>query len=311
MSQSLGICALLSATAMAGPQPAGVAATADAFAGVRRPMTNPTLFDLALPTTNIHAIGLFHSLPNKVNTTIGDLAMGGEVNIYALQLEYALNERLSLVATKDGYVDFKPDNTALWSRESGFANLAGGVKYAFIYDPQDRRVVSGTLTYEAPTGNDDVFQGAGDGAVNLIVTGLQMAGNWEFAGGAGVHVPFSDEQSSKSWVSLHASYEVKPWFIPLVELNWFHVLDEGDGTSNFNSQAGGAVPGVAEFEGGDLLNFGAVNAGHNSDLVSAAVGVRARLNDAADVGLAYEVPLTNERDGIMKDRVTLDLVWRF
>jgi hypothetical protein len=85
------------------------------------------------------------------------------------------------------------------------------------------------------------------------------------------------------------------WFIPLVELNWFHVLDAGDGTGNFPSQVGGAVPAVLEFEGGDVFNLGAVNSGANRDFVTAAFGFRARLTDSVNVGAAYEIPLTNER----------------
>ena len=30
-----------------------------------------------------------------------------------------------------------------------------------------------------------------------------------------------------------------------------------------------------------------------------------------DLGFAYEVPLTNEEDSVMDDRVTVDLVWTF
>lgn len=243
-----------------------------AFDTVRRPITNPTLFDLALPTTNIHPIFMHHNLPSTVNTTLGNLPMGGDVQIYALQFEFALNERLSLVATKDGFVDINAGNAALWANDSGFANLGAGLKYAFIYDPVNEFVLSGSAVLELPTGNDDVFQGQGDGMVNLIISGLKMWDDFQLAGAAGARVAVSDEQSSSSFVSAHASYEVTPWFIPLVELNWHHVLTPGDGSRAFNSQAGGAVPAVATFEGSDLLNFGAANAGSNRDLVTAAVG---------------------------------------
>jgi hypothetical protein len=126
-----------------------------------------------------------------------------------------------------------------------------------------------------------------------------------------LHLPFSDQQSTSSWVSLHASYEVHPLFIPLVEVNWFHVLDAGDGKNNFDKQAGGLVPVIAEFEGGDLLNFGAANSTKNRDLVTAAVGFRSRITESIDLGFAYEVPLTNEENGIIDDRFTFDLVWKF
>jgi hypothetical protein len=280
------------------------------FENVRRPISNPTLFDLALPGTNVHPIFIYQSLPSYVNTTAGKVPMGGDFQVYALQFEVALTERLSIVATKDGYVNINPGN-ALWSEQGGFANIAGGLKYAFYYDPADSAVVSGTATFEFPTGNHDVFQGEGDGAMNLIVSGLKLWDKFQLAAGAGVHLELDDQLANTSFVSAHASYEVVPWFIPLIEVNWHHVLTPGDGAPNFKSQAGGAVPVIATFEGADLLNFGASNAAENRDFVTAAIGFRTRLTPSIDAGFAYEIPLTDEHDGIMEDRFTLDLVWKF
>ena len=281
------------------------------FENARRPISNPTLFDLALPTTNIHPFFMHHNLPSTVNTTAGNLAKGGDVQIYALQFEYALSERLSIVASKDGFVDINAGNTALWSDASGFANLGAGLKYAFIYDPANEFVLSGTAVVELPTGNDDVFQGQGDGVVNLIVSSLKMWDDFQLAGAAGARIAINDDQSSSTFVSAHASYEVNNWFIPLVEINWHHVISPGDGTPAFNSQAGGLVPVVATFEGSDLLNFGAANSDDNRDLVTAAFGFRSRLSDRIDLGVAYEIPLTAEDVGIIEDRLTLDLIWKF
>ena len=73
----------------------------------------------------------------------------------------------------------------------------------------------------------------------------------------------------------------------------------------------GAVPVIATFEGADLLNFGASNAAENRDFVTAVVGFRSRLTDSIDAGIAYEIPLTNAHDGILEDRVTVDVVWKF
>jgi hypothetical protein len=213
------------------------------------------------------------------------------------------------VATKDGYADFNPDATL--SSESGFLNLGGGLKYAFLLDPAAGHAVSGSMTFEFPTGNSDVFQGAGDGAVNLILSGVKTIDQWQFAGGAGVTIPFSDQQATSSFVSTHASYEVTPWFIPLVELNWFSVLDAGDGRRAFNSQAGGVVPVIAEFEGFDFFNIGSGNAEENRHLVTAAVGFRSQITDSIQTGVAYEIPLTSEENSVIESRLTLDLVWRF
>jgi len=286
-------------------------ASADGFAQARRPISNPTLFDLALPGTNVHPIFIYHGLPDRLNTVLGDLPAGGHVEVYALQFEIALNDRLSIVATKDGYVDFNADDDGILSEETGFANLGAGVKYAFLRDDVSKTAVSGTLTFEIPTGNSDVFQGEGDGAANLIVNGLKLIDDWQFAGSIGAQIPFSDEQSTVAFLSAHVSYEFCPYFIPLVELNWFHVLDAGDGTGNFPNQVGGGVPFVAEFEGGDVFNLGSVNSTANRDFVTAALGFRSRLTDSINVGAAYEVPLTNEKDSVMEERVTIDLIWNF
>ncbi len=283
----------------------------DAFASARRPISNPTLFDLALPRTNAHAIVMLQQMPDQVATAGGGrVDLGGDFQVYALQLEYALNERFSFVATKDGYVDFNPDATL--SEESGFANIAAGVKYAFIYQPENAFALSGTATIEVPTGSEDVTQGSGDGAVNLILSGLKLNGDWQFAGGAGLHVPFdADAESMTSFVSTHVSYELCQYFTPLLELNWYHVLNEGDGSSRYSSQLGGGVPGAIGFEGGDLLNWGASHGNENADIVTLAAGFRSKLSDNVNVGVAYEIPLTDKEENLMESRVTLDLVWSF
>lgn len=279
-------------------------ASSDGFAQARRPISNPTLFDLALPTTNIHPIFIQHGLPDEVSTTAGNLPLGGDAQVYALQFEIAVNERFSFVATKDGYVDMSPDSTL--GDSDGFANLGAGVKYAFILDPASGTAVSGTATFEIPIGDDEVFQGEGDGSVNLILSGLKLVDQWQFAGAVGAQIPFSHEQSTSSFVSAHASYEVCKWFIPLVELNWFHVLDAGDGGALFPP-----VSGIAQFEGNDFFNLGAANSHENRDLVTAALGFRSRITDSVDVGAAYEIPLTNDENSLIDDRITVDLIWKF
>lgn len=279
-----------------------VPATADGFADARRPMTNPTLFDLALPTTNLHPIFIHHALPNHIGTQAGSLPLGGDVDVYALQFEFALNDRWSIVASKDGYVDMNPDHTL--ADQEGFANLGAGVKYAFWLDPDSKTAMSAMLGYEAATGNSDVFQGEGDGIVNLTVAGLKLQDAWQFAGAAGLNLPVTDEQATNLWVSTHVSYEVNRWFIPLVELNWFHVLDAGDGSST-------AISPLVNFEGGDFFNLGASHAGVNRDFVTSAVGFRSRLTDSVDVGVAYEIPLTERGNSLMESRLTVDLVWKF
>lgn len=283
----------------------------DAFASAIRPISNPTLFDLALPRTNVHAIYLNQQMPDRVSLANGGSAdLGGDFQVYALQFEYALQERLSLVATKDGYVNFDPDATL--HPQEGFANLAAGVKYALIFQPENGFALSGTATVEIPTGSRGVTEGEGDGAMNLIMTSLNMLGDWQFSSGAGVHVPFdADVNAMTSFVSSHVSYQWHQYFIPLVELNWYHVIDQGDGGSRFQDQIGGALPSAIAFEGGDLLNWGAAHAKDHADTVTMAAGFRSCVMESLHLGLAYEMPLTPVRNNLMENRWTLDLIWNF
>lgn len=283
----------------------------DVFASAIRPVSNPTLFDLALPRTNVHAIFMNQQMPSRVATVGGGSApLGGDFQVYAVQFEYALHDRLSVVATKDGYVNFDPDTTL--SDESGFANLAAGLKYAMIFQPENGFALSGTATVEVPTGSDSVTEGEGDGAVNLILSSLKVAQGWQFSSGAGLHLPFDgDANALTSFVSSHVSYQVCQYFIPLLECNWYHVVDEGDGSNRFNDQIGGALPSVIAFEGGDLLNWGASNAKDNADIVTIAAGFRSCLKDNVHAGVAYEVPLTDREKNLMESRLTVDLVWNF
>ncbi|MDA0768105.1 MAG: transporter [Verrucomicrobia bacterium] len=310
---STALLLALTATAFAGPDELvsipPLEPSPTGFENARRPISNPTRFDLALPRTNIHALWMHHNFPNHINRAGGGtLPFGGDLDLFAVQLEYAFNDRLSLVANKDGYIDFNPDNT--FSSETGFANLAAGLKYAFIFDPDKQFVLSGSAVVEVPTGNRDVFQGEGDGSLHLSLSDLKLYNQWQFAGAAGVEIPFDNDFSTTGFISAHVSYEVCNWFIPLVELNWFTVLDEGDGGSRFASQAGGAVPAVASFEGADLINWGAANGGDH-DYATAAFGFRSRLSETLDLGFAYEIPLTDENDNITENRLTVDLTLTF
>ena len=193
-------------------------ATPDAFANAILPISNPTYHGSAVPKTNIHAILINQQLPSQVSAGGGKVPVSGDLNLIAVQFEYAFNDRLALIATKDGYIDFNPDNTL--EKTNGFANLAAGLKYAFILDNVNQFALSGSAVLEVPTGNNDVFQGYGNGATNLILTGLKLHNNWQFSGATGVHLPFdSNEESTTGFMSGHVSYHVTEKFVPLVELN--------------------------------------------------------------------------------------------
>ena len=309
---SATLIAGLTLSAQAGAPTAQPATVVSPFADAISPISNPTLAGLALPRTNIHAMWMNQQVSENISILDGSssVPIGGDLNIIAVQLEYAFNNRLSLIATKDGYIDFNPDQTL--AKESGFANLAAGLKYAFIYDEADQFVLSGSAVIELPTGNRDVFQGHGDGAVNLIASSLKLHQGWQFSGAAGVQIPLnSNQQSTTGFASAHASYKLTERFTPLVEVNWFRVLSEGNGKGHPTGSNSATAAGAASFEGGDLINLGSANASTNKDIVTAAAGARYKVCDSLSLGAAYEIPLTSEEGNLMKSRITLDAVWTF
>jgi len=264
-------------------------------------ITNPTLHELAVPQSRIRGMVINHQTPDRVSAGGNLVPVGGDVNIAALQIEFALNDRLSIVASKDGFIDFNPDSSSPFTDQTGFANLAAGLKYAFIYDEVNDFAASVTLQLELPTGNRDVFQGRGDGAALLTFSALKLMGNWQFSGATGVNVPFdSDEEATTGFASAHVSYQVTERFTPIVEVNLYQTISAG---------TQGSVP--TDFEGGGFFNFGSPTAEVNETIITAALGARYKINEALSIGAAYEVPLTEEEENFMDSRITLDFVYKF
>ena len=274
-----------------------------------RPITNPVYLDTADVGMTVHPFFLHHEFPTTVNTTLGPVPLGGDAQIYAVQFEVPINEDLSVIAVKDGWIDFNPDNTAegMFRDEEGLGDLAAGLKWVIRRD--DKSVVSLRGVFEIPIGDDEVWQGNGDGSINPAITGQCRHGPVQCIGTAGFIVPFDDgAESAMFYDGWHVSAQVGEKLFPMIELNHFRVLEEGAGEANFTDHVGGGVPGVARFEGGDLINLGAANAEDNADLVTLALGARVRLTDRFDLGGAYEFPLTDEEDSLIDSRITVDLV---
>ncbi|MAS96259.1 MAG: hypothetical protein CMO55_23905 [Verrucomicrobiales bacterium] len=283
----------------------------DPWADTIRPITNPTHFDLAIPQNIIHPIFIYNSMPSTVDTIIGGVPLGGHYEVYALQIELALNERLSINATKDGYIKFRPDNTL--KTTEGFANIGAGVKYAWLLRPEERLASNFQLLFEFPSGHTEVWQGEGDGVIIPSVSTLKHFGGLQLANQFGFKLPVdSDAESSIFYTSAHVSYKLTEWFYPLAEINYFRVMDAGDGRARFGEQLGGALPSLPTFEAGDLVNWGASNAGMNPDFVTGALGFRLICpNQPVTVGFAWETPLTTESEGLMDNRFTVDMTIKF
>ena len=266
---------------------APLAAQADRLADMISPVTHPVSFEDPRHSTELRPIYVHHEIDDEFITE------GGNVNIYALQARFKINDDLSIIATKDGYVDLNPD--AVVPEDTGWANIAAGVKYSFFRD--ENSIVTAGLRYEIPLGDEEVLQGEGDGLFNPFISAGMAVDNWNLMAGTGFRLRIDSEDSSFYDLDLHASYKIGN-FYPLVEFGLVHVLAEGERLP---------IPD----EGEDFFNLGASASGGET-LTTIAIGARYRLTDNIDIGGAWQFPLeTGPGTRIMNNRVTADLIYRF
>lgn len=253
------------------------------------PVTNPIFFETPMIQSEVRPIFLYHKMDS------GLLGAPVDVRIYAVQLRYALTDRLALIATKDGYIDIGGKGKAL-NRE-GWADLAAGLKYALFQSEDKQFIVTPGFTVEIPTGNQDVFQGSGSGELNLFVSAMKGWDDLHATATLGGRIPFDgDKKTSNIRYSAMLDYYVCKWFIPYVSFNAFTTMSDGNG------------PGF-QSEGFDLINFGSSAAsGHTQGAVGG--GFRTRLLQNLDLGFGYEYGVISKND-IFKARYTFDLIWRF
>ncbi len=252
------------------------------------PVTNPIFFEDAVIRSEIRPIFVHHTIDD------GFLG-GGSAQLYALQIRYALTDRLAIIANQDGYM--KINNNAIANPE-GWMDLALGLKYAVIDDKENNFILTPGLTFHIPSGERDVFQGRGGGEFNPFVSFQKGYGDFHLSGNLGVRIPVtSNEQNTVAHYSLMLDYYTCRYFIPFVSANFFTSLNSG---TNF--------PGLRS-NGYDVINFGGSKAG-NTTQGALGVGFRSRILDNVDFGIAYEKAVVRPY-GLMDDRITCDLCIRF
>ena len=223
---------------------------------------------------------------------------GGNAQFLAAQIRVALTQRLSIIATKDGYIWLNPGNPGMASSE-GFADVAAGLKYNLIRNPDSQTIVSLGGTVELDTGAHRVFQGSGNGEFHLFSTaGQEFFGglaHWNMAGG--LRLPSdTTARSTMSYWSNQWDVKLTDRLYFLTGVNWFHWLKSGNNLA-------------ANFEGMDLFNLGANNVAGN-DIVTSSIGLRYRFGRMNEAGICFEVPLTDRRD-LLASRLYTDLCIRF
>ncbi len=256
------------------------------FGSFISPITNPVFFEDPRTLTEARLIFIQHRIP---------LAAGGNaVQLYAIQARAALNDRLSIVASKDGFI--VSQNPLI---DDGWADLAVGLKYNLLANYEAQRLLSTGLSYELPVGSTRALQGNGGGEFHLYLTGAAQLGcNWHWISASGLRLPADTVDESQVWYwSNHLDRQITDSFYLLGEVNWYHWLRSGQ------------QPALAGVEGGDLFNFGSTGVAGN-DIVTGALGVKYKPSCNTEVGLAWEVPLTERRD-VLDNRLTVDWILRY
>lgn len=257
------------------------------------PITNPLFFEDPRTLTEVRTIFAQHWIPES-----NPVFQGGQVQYVAVQARVALTERLSIIANKDGYIWLESGNDAAIPDADGWADVAAGLKYNVIRDPENQFLVSLGTTYELDVGTHRVFQGRGDGEFHVFASaGALLAPDIHWLTASGFRLPTDTSARSQMWYwSNHWDYHVGKGWYGLFECNWFHWMQSAD-----------ALP--VNFEGLDLFNLGAADVAGN-DLVTVGFGAKKRFGRMNEFGVAWEVPVTERRD-IIASRLYVDLILRY
>jgi hypothetical protein len=264
------------------------------------PMINFVFFEDPRTLTEVRPIFVSHRTPSRVGT-LG--APGGSVQLYAMEIRLALTERLSLIASKDGFIVENINDGPLDDLiDDGFAAVNLGLKYNVLRDPRLGRIASAGFTYELPVGSRRALQDVADGEFHMFVTAGQRLcdGCAHFLTSFGYRLPVDgDAQTSAFHWSNHFDYRITRRTYFVSEMAWWHWTSSADPSV-------GLPLGVA---GHDLYNLPATNVTGN-DLVTKNFGAKFKPNRNMEWGIAYEFPLTGFQD-IIRDRIQLDLALRY
>ncbi|PQO26116.1 hypothetical protein C5Y96_21950 [Blastopirellula marina] len=261
------------------------------------PMINFVFFEDPRTVTELRPIFVNHWVPGTIGNNI---PAGGTVQLYAAQFRVALTDRLSVIATKDGFIVDNTEGGLDGLLDDGWADVSAGLKYNLLRDPCSGTIVSTGFTYELPVGSSDALQAQGDGEFHLFLTGGQRLWNGDahILSSVGYRLPVdSSLQTSAIHWSNHFDVRLTDRVYLFTELAWWHWTDDA-------SQ--GAALGVA---GHDLFNL-RVNDVAGNNLVTQNVGMRYKPNGHLETGVAYEFPLTGFED-ITQSRLTVDMIFRY
>ena len=262
------------------------------FEDFYEPVGQPLYFESPTNVSGVRLLFLHHEFSDD-----SQLA-GGQVNVVAAQARLALTERLAFIATKDGYSWF--DSGAI-SDQSGWNQLAAGLKYVFYADKETNMLATAGARLMLVTGEDAVLQSDTE-ELSPFISVAKGWGKFHAMASVTYRHPFDDDKGNQvfHW-DLHADYEIAPeqlpGFAPVVELHGVHYLSDG---TRLPLSVGGL----------DYTNLGSSDVS-GSSVMWAGLGARWKLSPHMSVGGVYEFALTDAKDDIMDQRITLDfqLTW--
>ncbi len=250
------------------------------------PITSPYYHEDSFVTSDVRAWFLYHDFPKSSPIT------GGNAKVYAVQARVALTDRLQFVATKDGYADF--DSGLI--QDDGFVDIAAGVKWNFLQDWDNDLHAAVGIAYEIGVGDDEALQEDDElrlwASVDKGFDKLHVGATVNLLIATGSEDPLGD--SDRLFWHARADYFLCEWFSPVVELNGYHTINEGDNTP-------------LNFSGVDVANLGG---GESEDVVTVGLGGEFRPTDNLGLRFAYETPLT-DNDDLFGYRWTFSAVFSF
>jgi hypothetical protein len=265
-----------------------------AFDSFISPVSNPFFFEDPRALTEFRPGIIWQKSPSN-----NPLMRGGNSIIYNFQGRVAFTERWSLVIHRLGFATVDPGD-----RQPGDPAFAGGTamgdiqlgpKFTFYRDDRTNTIAALGLNFDIPTGSSKVLQGNSGGVTPYITAGQKLY-NFHVLGSTGYRFGFSRDRSDAFFTSLHVDYSIVDRLYPLAELNWYYYTRNGQRTP-------------ANYEGADLFNLGSTDVSGKS-MLSLALGLRGKINEAFQAGVVYEFPLTGSKD-LMQYRLTFDLIFRY
>jgi hypothetical protein len=252
------------------------------------PVADMMEFEDPIIRTELRPVFMYQNMDNDYVTK------GGYAMLAGVQMRLALTDRFAIMATKGGYMDVKP---GVGADAGGWGNLTGGFKYALVDDPQVEFILTGGLTYTAPSGSRSISHGTGSGLLAPFVSFEKGWGDFHLMGTLVYSQALdTDANSSILHYGLNADYYLSQWFIPFLSAVAWTVMD-----------AGSAVE--LDLEGYDAVNFGSAGSGGSTQAVL-GVGFRTRFSQKFDIGFAYQKSVVTPR-GLFYDRITVDCAIRF